>query len=161
MLPSKEAKGDDRFILPSESYLAEYVASKLNIIPVINLKYTMKQELFSYKRSAKTYPSSKVVLDMDEQVQSTPEASPTPTLIPPSPKRRKSLQDTSKKQVKRRTEDIWDAVQTLVQKENVKTSELLGVLLTRCGSSIVKDIGEMLWEDDLSDNKKLPLWTLP
>ena len=141
----------DRFNLPSENDLTQYVAKHFSITPDDSLKEIMKKELNYYKRSGKAYGNNTIVLDTEMFKKSTNSEVQEPTLpIPPSPKRQKW-------ENRRRTDEIWNAVEKLAEKENVKPSQLLGILLTRCDSSAVTDIGEMLWEDDLTHSSKLPM----
>ena len=77
--------------------------------------------------------------------------------INPSPKRRKSLLGVSRKQLLCRTDNIMEAVVELAQKENVKASQILGLLLTSCDNPDVGNIGKLLWDDNLDDSRKLPI----
>ena len=51
----------------------------------------------------------------------------------------------SRKQLLRRTDQIWEQIQTVAQEENTTASELLGLLLTRCADKSIRNVGNSLW----------------
>ena len=76
-------------------------------------------------------------------------------------RKRKSLEElSSQKQLKNRTNEMWEQVQLLAEEENVTESRILGLLLTRCSEKESRDIGKDLWESkSIDDRKKLPIDT--
>ena len=105
----KEAK-PDRFNLPKEKPLTEFVAKKLDIVADDCFKEIIKKELNYYKRLGKTYGTfGYVILNTEnffpasgnkENVNAVPSSSST-HFPAPCPKRHKSLQDVCKKQLGR------------------------------------------------------------
>ena len=78
----------------------------------------------------------------------------------------KPLDDLDSKQLKRRTQEIYDLVEKAAIKEKVSVDRLLGLLLKRSVSKKNRDIGEDLWNEHpkppvptLSDETTLAIYT--
>lgn len=76
-----------------------------------------------------------------------------------TPSRKRPLEELgSRKQLLRRTDDIWAKIQKVAEEENVTTSQLMGLLLTRCPGQESKDFGNSLWNKSTNKrNEKLPV----
>ena len=60
----------------------------------------------------------------------------------------------SRRQVLRRTDKILGKIQAVATEENATTSQLLGILLTRCSDQESRDIGHSLWDKSSPPSKK-------
>ena len=75
----------------------------------------------------------------------------------PSSKRRKSLDDiTSRKQLLRRTDELYNSLCQIADCENISPHRLLGLLLTRGRTNRkVAEIGYSLWNDNLEESTQM------
>ena len=111
----------------------------------------LKQFKLSSSKKGPRQASTDIVINSDDFASSRPN---------PPPKKRKSLELlTSRKQLSRRMEPIFNEIKQYANEENVEITRVLGLLLTLCGSKAVSDIGERLWNDKLSDDTKVPVVT--
>ena len=70
--------------------------------------------------------------------------------------RKRSLDELdSRKQIMRRTEEIWTEVCKVADEEHVTVPQLLGLLLTRTADKEARTIGQKLWCQGNSDEHKL------
>ena len=64
------------------------------------------------------------------------------------------LDELQRKQLKRRTDDLFKNVKEFAENENVSVERLLGFLLTRSSKSPrIRAVGESLWNNEVSDDK--------
>ena len=82
-------------------------------------------------------------------------------LPPPGKKRHKSLDNiTSHRNLPHRTVDAFSNVKIFALEEGVEISRILGLLLTKCETSLALRCGKLLWEanyDPLPENNKSSL----
>ncbi|KAG1681465.1 repressor of the inhibitor of the protein kinase [Nymphon striatum] len=79
----------------------------------------------------------------------------------PARKKYKHFSDLSRKQLLRRTDEIYESVCNMAESENLEPSRLLGFLLTRCETKgSIHDIGIQIWQNTyIHKPKSLPFTT--
>ena len=146
----------NRFTLPDYVTLSKYIAENtLSVVESTTFQEVVQYELKEYKRLGKKYGDDRFVIDTDDFVfevfsqndnDEEQEVNPQPQ---PPPKSYKPLHNVSRRQILRRTDELWQGVKSLSEKENVKASQIIGLLLTRCVEKDVVDIGTSLWENNV------------
>ena len=93
--------------------------------------------------------NKQVLLENEVVVVADDEKPPTKK----KPCKLKGLDELSRKQLKRRTDDVFAAVQNLATAENVSVARVLGFLLTRSPESEkIRQVGEMIWNEGSPNN---------
>ena len=109
--------------------------------------------LFKYKKSlskkGRSKGSDEIIIDA---------ASYTSIHKPPA-KKRKSLDVLSKKQLRRRLEDVINTLQRFSEEEQVEVDSLLGLLLTFSKTKQLVTFGEKVWSNTCESNLQVPLST--
>ena len=125
-----------------------------------NLKKSLKKYHATKKRK---FTDNRVAVDWDELKKL---GAPKTVVLSSSTKsktqsRKRPLEELgSRKQLLRRTEDIWAKIQAVAAEENVTDSQLMGLLLTRCPDQKSRDFGNSLWnKSPQSSSKKIPVDT--
>ena len=154
----------------SISQCVELVQKKYNIKVTgeqkENLKKSLKKFLSLKKRR---YTEKRLAINWDElaslgEVETVVFHYPSTTNSNISTSSRKRpLEDLcSRKQLLRRTDEIWAKIQDVAAEEKVTSTQLMGLLLTRCSDQEAKKFGDSLWSKSLPlcrNNEKLPVDT--
>ena len=159
-----------RFTLPNYLTISKHIAEKvLFVVESEKIQEVIKRELFAYKRLGKHYSDNNIVIDTDDFVfevfsPSNDNVEEQDRNSQPSAKCYKPSHDISRRQILRRTEDVWNEVKLLAEKEGITVSQILGLLLTRCTEKDVVEIGTSLWENNvkasnISIDKAIAIYT--
>ena len=117
--------------------------------------HSLKKRLFTDKRIAVNWNELRSHGDA-ESVVFRYHKNPTK----PASRKRPLEELGSRKQLLRRTDDIWEKIQAVAAEENVTSSQLMGLLLTRCPDQESRDFGNNLWSKSTHDtSEKLPVDT--
>ena len=143
---------------PSINEVCDEISKQMCILPDQTFKDIVAYQLKRYKTlSSKKHvghkgDTTKTVLDSDIFTSCRP---------PPPTKKRKSLDEVkSRKQLSRRTKEIFDNVKEFADEEGVEVTSILGLLLTFCSSKEVSELGEKLWNKTATQYKiQVPLST--
>ena len=148
-----------RFVQLGKKYQSDDIVIDSDNVVIDSDNVVIDSDIVEHSQYCPSTPGSHSCLQishisMPEHRPSTPEPSPSsPEPHPLSPKRCKTLQEVSRKQILRRTEQIWKYINVVASKEYIKVSQLLGVLLTRCEAKDIQTLGSDLWEDNTKEQQ--------
>ena len=93
---------------------------------------------------------TKIVIEIDDKSDNDEKKSE------PTPCKKKKLDELQRKQLIRRTDEIFNIVSEYANDEDLEIHRVLGLLLTRCEKKLHRDIGNKLWLNDF-DEKICPI----
>ena len=140
---------------PDVNLLSTHVAAMMDVKLCDDLKNIMKKQLLSYKRAreSRTDGNSDVVVDSGDY-ESTAAINEAPI------KKRKSLDNLSRKQILRRTDEQFKSLEKFASDEGIELARVLGLFLTRCKTKSMQDIGNQIWLDGIKETpNQLPVQT--
>lgn len=131
---------------PDEASIAAEICNEINIIADESVRDIARYQLKQYKSKKGKSDSEQVAIDSCNFTSSRPE---------PPVKKRKSLDElTSRKQISRRVQLVFDQLKQYAEEEDIEVHRILGLLLTFSRQKAVSDIGESLWNNKTVNNPK-------